>query len=248
MTTSRLSKILFSVVVLFYLNLEVNCVIEEFALRFTEEGTTVREEVDIDVESKTEVIRVPAHNNKGPMDVMNDFNAGLTTRRLPLSKVCYVSKLDPTLPTPRKLKLDMELARKQPMTNEKIIKETAISVLGFADRLSLPQKILDFCGSLPIYDVEDVSVEAMNATLYSVQGMTRQKRHSLSSKSSCTNSQRARLEYCLDMQGDIESYNCDWSTGNCYYILSCTRDSGSGHRCSYSGHVTRSYCCYYRCA
>ena len=47
--------------------------IEEFALRFTEEGTTVREEIDVDVEGKTEVIHVPAHNNKAPMDVMNDF-------------------------------------------------------------------------------------------------------------------------------------------------------------------------------
>ena len=56
------------------------------------------------------------------------------------------------------------------MSNEKTIKETAISVLGFAERLSLPQKILDFCGSLPIYEVEDVSVESMNATLYSMQG------------------------------------------------------------------------------
>ena len=45
----------------------------QFALRFTEEGTTVREEIDVDVEGKTEVIRVPAHNNKAPMDVMNDF-------------------------------------------------------------------------------------------------------------------------------------------------------------------------------
>jgi len=56
------------------------------------------------------------------------------------------------------------------LSDEKTIKETAISVLGFADRLALPQKILDFCGSLPIYEVEEVSVEAMNATLYSVQG------------------------------------------------------------------------------
>ena len=37
------------------------------------------------------------------------FPQGLTARRLPLSKECYVSKLDPTLPTPEKLKLDMEL-------------------------------------------------------------------------------------------------------------------------------------------
>ena len=74
------------------------------------------------------------------------------------------------------------------MTNEKIIKETAISVLGFADRLSLPQKILHFCGSLPIYDVEDVSVEAMNATLYSMQG--RGKKANIS----CINDHDYRLQ------------------------------------------------------
>lgn len=43
-------------------------------------------------------------------------------------------------------------------------------VLGFADRSSLPQRILDFCGSLPIYEVEEVSVEEMNATLFNSEG------------------------------------------------------------------------------
>ena len=35
----------------------------------------MREEVDIDVENGTEVIRVPGHNDVTPMEVMNDFVA-----------------------------------------------------------------------------------------------------------------------------------------------------------------------------
>ena len=34
---------------------------------------------------------------------------GLTARRLLSIQKCYVSKLDPTLPTPQKLKIDMDL-------------------------------------------------------------------------------------------------------------------------------------------
>lgn len=49
--------------------------VEEYSLRFSEEGTTVKEEVEVDVENGTEVIRVPAHNEKAPMEVMNDFVA-----------------------------------------------------------------------------------------------------------------------------------------------------------------------------
>lgn len=49
---------------------------ERYALKFTEESVSVREEIDVDVDSGTEVILVPGHNNnKEPMEVMNDFVA-----------------------------------------------------------------------------------------------------------------------------------------------------------------------------
>ena len=56
------------------------------------------------------------------------------------------------------------------MSDKKIIKETVTRVLGSADRLALPQRILDFCGSLPIYSLEEVPVEAMNASLLEMEG------------------------------------------------------------------------------
>lgn len=62
-------------------------------------------------------------------------------------------------------------ATKQPLSSTKKVRETTTKVLGFADRLALPQSILDFCGSLPIYNVEDVSVDGMNASIYDLLGM-----------------------------------------------------------------------------
>ena len=43
-------------------------------------------------------------------------------------------------------------------------------MLGYADRLALPQKILDFCGSFPISKVEEISLDSMNTTMVLEQG------------------------------------------------------------------------------
>ena len=64
------------------------------------------------------------------------------------------------------------------MSDEKIIKETVTRVLGFADRLALPQRILDFCGSLPIYNEEEVPVDDVNASLLEAEG-TNLQNHNL---------------------------------------------------------------------
>ena len=61
-------------------------------------------------------------------------------------------------------------ASKQPVPD---VAKTEISVtreLGFANRLALPQKILDFCGSFPIYSVEEIPLGLKNASLSKAQG------------------------------------------------------------------------------
>ena len=64
-------------------------------------------------------------------------------------------------------------ATKRPMRDEKIIKETVTRVMGFADRLALPQRILDFCGSLPIYNVQEV--DARKESVHNMQGIGKTK-------------------------------------------------------------------------
>lgn len=47
--------------------------IERFTLSVQEDGTTVNEELEVDLEEQTEVIRVPKHNDVDASDVLNDF-------------------------------------------------------------------------------------------------------------------------------------------------------------------------------
>lgn len=86
----------------------------------------------------------------------------------------FLVSIDSTF-SANKVNLSFKLkATQQPLSDEKVIKETATRILGFADRLALPQRILDFCGSFPIYEVEEVPVEALNA---SMRGTLKQTLH-----------------------------------------------------------------------
>ena len=61
------------------------------------------------------------------------------------------------------------------MSSEKIIKETIINVVGFANRLAVPRRILDFCGRLPIYNVEDVAMMDTDASITDMPGIKKSK-------------------------------------------------------------------------
>ena len=47
--------------------------VEKYALNVVENGTNVKEEVEVDVDEQTEVIRVPKHDQFDAMDLLNDF-------------------------------------------------------------------------------------------------------------------------------------------------------------------------------
>ena len=47
--------------------------VEKYALNVVENGTSVNEEVEVDVDEQTEVIRVPKHGDKNGMEQLNDF-------------------------------------------------------------------------------------------------------------------------------------------------------------------------------
>ena len=47
--------------------------VKSYSLNILENGTIVKEIVEVDVDNQTEVIRVPQHNDVAAMDMMNDF-------------------------------------------------------------------------------------------------------------------------------------------------------------------------------
>ena len=49
--------------------------VEKYAFNIVEKGTRVNEEVEVDEDEQTEVIRVPKHNDVDAVELLNDFNA-----------------------------------------------------------------------------------------------------------------------------------------------------------------------------
>lgn len=58
----------------------------------------------------------------------------------------------------------------QSLPNEVRTEKTTTRVLGLANRLTLPPRIVDFCGTFPIYIAEEISLDSLNATFYKTQG------------------------------------------------------------------------------
>ena len=49
--------------------------VEKYAFNIVEKGISVNEEVEVDEDEQTEVIRIPKHNDVAAMELLNDFDA-----------------------------------------------------------------------------------------------------------------------------------------------------------------------------
>jgi len=160
------------IVSLFSCGLQVDCKVDQYILNIVENGTSVNQEVEVDEDEQTEVIRVPKRNNVDALELMNDFITGISARRDPVSMVCYVSKLDASFPSPGKMKLDMDQASRQSLPNEVTAERVELRMVGFADRTALPEKLLKFCGNFPIYNIEEKEfpMEILNVSQRDISG------------------------------------------------------------------------------
>ncbi|KAJ7323434.1 hypothetical protein OS493_031633 [Desmophyllum pertusum] len=218
--------------------------VESYSLNILEKGTMVKEIVEVDVDNQTEVFRVPQHNDVDAMDLMNDFNVGLSVRRIPSTQDCYVSKLDSSLPGPEKMRINMEQvwlqSRSLPSTDV-ITKRNEWKVIGLADRLALPQTFLDFCGGFPIYNIEKTSVDLIRSSLQRAHGR-KKRNHILKSLSTCDTEGAANLLRCVEEQNKNSAlhlkfdWTCTYETHHCFYVFDCKPMGQGGYNCTKKAH------------
>nr|XP_058949740.1 uncharacterized protein LOC131777456 [Pocillopora verrucosa] len=197
------------------------------------------------------------------MDMMNDFNLGLTVRRMPSARVCYVSHLDLSIPRPEQMKFNMEemSLRGQFSSSNMTIKKTGWKVVGYASRLDLPQTFIDFCGGFPIFRVEKTSLNFDKVKSMVKRGHGRGRRsHNLKDISTCTPEGLKKWLDCLVKQnGNRKGYldgthvaydlKCTYETYTCFYVYTCKPKSGGGYECSEDAHFINytGICCYPIC-
>lgn len=220
---------------------------DRYRMAIDEKGTQFVEEIDIDGTQDAEVFRVPAHNGVDGADFYHDFKMRLTATRLPARKVCYISKMNPSLSPPGKLKADFNRAASLPTQLPVQTNSHLVAVTGPANRLVLTREILDFCGALPIYNTDTIKgvVNGSGSINYQVD---RQKRTVVQTFIGCNiNSHLYVVTNCPDAKWNL---NCKFRMHSCYYYVTChnMQPRASQWNCS-TNHLSNNYpvCCDLTC-
>ncbi|XP_068696555.1 uncharacterized protein [Montipora foliosa] len=232
--------------------------IDHHILEIIEKGTAFTGGDEIDDKQKVEIFRVPGHTENVPAeDVFYDFKMGVTVVKILSKKACYIyTKMDPSLPSPHKLKADIKQATSQqgslPVTTE----QNLLKITGPAHRPSLTKAMLAFCGVLPIYKVDvyrlNTSANSGEETilrkprLHSRQ--IRQSGVSVANFAVCNRGNMDNIIGCMEANWDLR---CRWrqqpkSESFYYYpyVIVYVRCSLSTQtwKCD-QGHIGRPLCC-----
>lgn len=241
---------LVGVLLISFYGVQVDCKVERYSLDILERGTQFREIVEVDIDAQTEVFRVPQHNDVDAMDMMNDFNLGLTVRRMPSAGVCYVSHLDLSIPRPEQIKFSMEQMSigEQSSPSNMTIKRTGWKVVGLASRFDLPQKFIDFCGGFPLFRVEKSSLDFDTVKSLVRRGHGRGRRgFELTNMSPCTPEGKKKWLECMEKQNKQRNgywngvpskfdMECTYETFSCFYVYTCKPKGGNKYYCDQEAH------------
>lgn len=205
---------------------------DHYNMPITEKGTYFSEDIDVDEKQGVEVFRVPAHNDVAAADFYHDFKSRLTVTRMLSRKACYISEMDSSLSSPRKLKADLEYAASKiregqlPVTTQ----SSLVVEIGPSDRRTLSKDVLDFCGSLPIYNTEHYYNTTNGGQMSFVRPGRRQKRLIVQDFKSCLYAQGIDMyKYVRDGGCFSRELEDTWeirckiipSLQRCFYYVTC---------------------------
>ncbi|XP_068682582.1 uncharacterized protein [Montipora foliosa] len=206
---------------------------EQYKMAIEEKGTRYQEEIELDEDDEVEVFRVPKHNDVEAADFYHDFKMGVTVTRLLSRKACHISKLDPSLSSPKKLKADLDLVASRGEDVPTVTDSSVEMITGPANRLLLTKKILDFCGSLPIYNTEHTKMDLSHGNGTAIVRNRRQKRQLVLTQTgrSClktVDSSADPLQYVKD--GNCLNTPEKWNLScklllaftSCFHFITCT--------------------------
>lgn len=244
--------------------------VDRYKMSIVEKGTPYTEQIEVDEKQDFEIFRVPGHNDIDGADFYHDFKTRVTVTKVPTRMACFIAKMDPSMPSPGKLKADLDRAASQSNQLPVTAQEHNAVVTGPADRSKLTKEILDFCGNLPIYNTENSvnPIKNENGTLTLIQKPTRRLRRQLpdGGYTSCLASlSEGRKHPTQNVRGCIKKpstwrLQCRFTrlSRNCHFYATCTRAAAPPNNPQQSfqwictskhlfGTTLYSYCCDFVC-
>ncbi|XP_068681777.1 uncharacterized protein [Montipora foliosa] len=230
--------------------------VEQYKMNIKEKGTRYQEEIDVDEDEDVEVFRVPKRNGVEAADFYHDFKMGVTVTRLLSRKACHISKLDPSMSSPKKMKADLDLVASRGEDIPTVTDSSLEMIIGPANRLLLTKEILDFCGALPIYNTEHTKVDLSYGNGTAVIRNRRQKRATVTIQiNSClAHAGRDPLEFvkrdrCDTDRNVLFDLSCKLvSYRTCFYYVTCKRFRSVQWICHHVHRISNSpICCDFVC-
>eukprot|EP00795_Rhopilema_esculentum_P011363 gene11363-21557_t len=130
---------------------------EKFQMKLEENGEKFAEEIEVDVAGNTEEIKVPKHQDRMQVDLLNDFNIGLSATKLPAIKKCYISAIGTTEQSPQGMKESLEKTHARFPTERYMVKTRSDLIVRRMTADEVGEKIVAHCGGYEMLYTVDVS-------------------------------------------------------------------------------------------
>lgn len=221
----------------------------DYKVHINESGAQYDETIEVDTEKQTEIFKVPPHNNVDQSNILYDFKTNMSMLMLPGKKMCYYMPLSAEIPTPTKLRRDLDQTKGMTNDRTKTIDSKWTVDKEITDRSVLSEELANFCPEYPIYQVKFLNDSETTTTIHTSGTKNRTRRSSEfppigvsvlcpGGKSIVTDGD---VSWCSDIQGcwrqvyKVHSYSC-FQTIRCF-----------SWGCVYLHFTQEVYCLEYQC-
>eukprot|EP00795_Rhopilema_esculentum_P001433 gene1433-15858_t len=172
----------------------------DFEMKIDEGGKEFSEKIKIDIDQKTEEVDVPAHGDRAAVDVLSDFNVGLSASKRVDLKTCFIEAISKDLESPVKMDISMRLAKAEfPKSRYAVVNQRSIKI-GELNEAEVGEKIAAHCAGYKMIQVVGfVTSNLDHAVLEYIKAKQRSgksKRDVVTTFTSCRNDSTNVLETC----------------------------------------------------
>ncbi|XP_065065293.1 uncharacterized protein LOC135691378 [Rhopilema esculentum] len=221
----------------------------EFDMGIDEEGKKFTEKVKINLKEKTEEIVVPAHLDRAAVDVLNDFNVGLSARKMVNLKACFIERISKEDESPAKMDISMRLSKSKFPNNRFTVTQKKSVIVNEMSEEEVGKKIAAHCAGYKI--VKTVSFEkgsindAVQEMIKAQRASGKSKRDVVTTFQSCNLQSTNVIESCT---GGRLVTSCKYRNDGrtCTYLITCS-PTASGFNCQGAHRLSTLVCCDFAC-
>jgi len=228
----------------------------DFQMNLKENSVDFVEDINVDVAGNSERIRVPQHQDREQVDILNDFNMGLQALKIVKENICYISSIDASEQRPAQMEESLRLAHSRFPNDHYMVETSRFLPVRSMSSNEVGSRIAKHCRGGSLVLVEKVTQKNIREkALAAVNAMkSRQKRYSYSfyeNNMACSSNAAETIQSCYERQLDPHCNEYSRSHYSCAYKVKCkfgTDSAGQvGYACTGEHKYSLIVCCNFSC-